>query len=280
MYIAVTGASGMLGRHAVADLLAAGHQVRALDRSMPRTWSTEFRRAEMRDLGQVCGALHGCEAVLHLAAIPTLTGHSYDEVFTTNVISTYNVLEAAALLGIKRIVTISSCSALGVAYRFHHVALQYLPVDEAHPLLPQEAYGLSKQVGEQICSAFHRRTGGAALSMRFPFIWDSQQAPDVLAHLSNDEHAAVNTLFSYIDARDAARACRLALETPGLTDEAFYVMAPETFMKEPSAALARRHFPEAEIRGDEQGHWAFHNCSRAEQLLGFSAEHRWRPDHE
>src|SRR5262245_58660236 len=91
MYIAVTGAGGMLGRHAVADLFQAGHQVRALDRTMPPTWDTEFRRAEMRDLGQVCGAFHGCDAVLHLAAIPTLTGHSYDEVFSTNVLSTYNV---------------------------------------------------------------------------------------------------------------------------------------------------------------------------------------------
>lgn len=277
MHIAVTGASGMLGRNAVDDLLRAGHTVLQIDRAAPANRAAPYRRADLRDFGQACGVLHGCDAVLHLAAIPTPTTDAYSEVFATNVLSTFNVLEVAALLGITRVVTISSCSALGVAYRFSPVPLQYLPVDEAHPLLPQDAYGLSKQVGEDICRSFHRRTGGAALSMRFPLIWDRAAYPDLLPQLADNEAGAMHTLWSFIDSRDAARACRLALEVPGLTDQSFYVTAPETFMRQPSAELARRHFPAAELRGDAQGHWSFHDCALAQQLLHFEAEFPWRP---
>ncbi len=277
MRVAVTGASGMLGRSAVKDLLAAGHEVFQLDRVVPQNQDAPYRVIDILDLGQVCGAFHGCDAVLHLAAIPTLSGQAYEVVFRTNVMGTFNVLEAAALLGIQRVVTISSCSALGVAYRFHQVDLLYVPVDEAHPLVPQDAYGLSKQVGEDLCRSFHRRTGGAAISMRFPWICDDPQWPKALEGAADNEEGSMSTLWSYIDVRDAARACRLALETPGLTDEAFYVTAPETFMRETSGDLARRHFATAEIRADPNTYWSFHDCSLAERVLGFKAEYTWRP---
>src|SRR5215211_4596047 len=103
MKIAVTGANGMLGQYAVAELLNAGYSVRPIDQVRPTQRPDDFRKADVRDLGQVCGALHGCDAVLHLAAIATLTAYSYDDVFANNVLGTFNVLEAAALLDIKRV---------------------------------------------------------------------------------------------------------------------------------------------------------------------------------
>ena len=223
------------------------------------------------------GALHGCDAVLHLAALPSPVGHPQEEVFAINVQGTFNILEAAAMLGISRLVSISSSSALGVAYSYQPVPLRYVPIDEAHPLLPQDAYGLSKQVGEDICRAFQRRTGGDAVSLRFPMIWDNYARPNDLAELAQDERAGKQTLWSYIQVDDAARACRLALETAGLGAEAFFVTAPETFMDVPSADLARKYFPGIEVRGDEKGHWSFHDCSRAARMLGFTAEHLWSP---
>lgn len=277
MRVAITGASGGLGRYAVREMLEAGHQVYSIDRTKP-TAAVPFCIVDTSDLGQVCGAFHGCDAVLHLAAIPSPTGYPPEVVFTNNVLGTFNVLEAAALLGITRVVTISSTSALGVAYGTRPVPLQYVPVDEDHPVLPQDAYGLSKQVGEDICAAFNRRTGGDAVSLRFPLIWDSAAYPNQVPELSNDEEEARHTLWSYIDSRDAARACRLALETPGLGAQAFYVMAPETFMRVPSAELARRHYPNLhEIRGDDTGHWSFHDCTRAKNAFGFEAKYLYTP---
>lgn len=272
MRIAVTGASGFLGRAVVADLRRAGHEVRGIDRRSTNGLAPDLH-ADTGDLGQMCGALHGCDGVVHLAAIPSLHGQAPDVVFTTNVLGTFNVLEAAALQGVRRVVTASSASALGWAYRYHDFAPLYFPIDEDHPLLPQDAYGLSKQVGEQICSAFHRRTGGSAISLRFPWIWDLENEAEQYSVMWRNDEAALHTLYTYVDVRDAAVACRLALETKGLTDEAFYIAAPSTFMPQPSSELAQRFFPQTEIHGDLERHWAFISSARAEQVLGFRANY-------
>lgn len=279
MRVAITGAGGTLGRYVMSEMLAARHQIYAIDRILP-VMNVPSSRIDIRDLTLVVEALRHsvCDAIIHMAAISSPIGHPPEDVFTVNALGTFNVVEAAAMLGIARVVSISSVSALGVAYATHPVVLRYVPVDEDHPLLPQDVYGLSKQVGEDICRTFHRRTGGDAVSLRFPLIWDSQANPDLLPTLSADEISARHTLWSYIDIRDAARACRLAVETHGLGAEVFYVTAPETFMRQPSAELARRHFPGLlEIRGNETGHWSFHSSRRAEQQFGFQAEHRYRP---
>ena len=94
MRVAITGASGGLGRYVVQEMLAAGHQVYALDRTLPAT-DVPSRLIDIRDLGQVCGALRDCDAVLHLAAIPSPVGHPPEEVFAINALGTFNVLEAA-----------------------------------------------------------------------------------------------------------------------------------------------------------------------------------------
>jgi nucleoside-diphosphate-sugar epimerase len=264
MHVAITGAAGRLGRRAVIEMLNAGHDVRAIDRIRPAMDLCPAHIADIRDLGQVCGVLQGCDAVLHLAAIPSPRGYPQEEVFAVNALGTFNVVEAATLLGITRVIGASSASALGVAYATRlPVPLRYVPIDEAHPLLPQDAYGLSKLVGEDIVHAYHRRTGGAALSLRFPLIWDRDAAPDLLERLAADEAEGRHTLWSYIDVRDAARACRLTLEAPDVGDDVFYVAAPRTFMARPSASLARRHFPTLErIRGDDDTNWSFHDCAR------------------
>jgi len=273
MRIAVTGASGVLGRHAVAQLLEAGHEVHAIDRARSAGRLCPSIVADVRDFAQMCRALHGCDAVLHLAALITPIGYQQDEVFAINALGTFNVLQAASLTKM-RVVYASSASALGVAYATQPFPLRYVPVDEEHPALPQDSYGLSKLVGEEICRAHFRRTGNPAVSLRLPLIWDSEGSPCLLDQLAGDERAARHTLWSYIHVRDAARACLRALEKPGLGDEVLYAAAPRTFMAEASARLARRHFPTLEeIRGDEEGHWSFHDCSRATRLLGFVAEH-------
>src|SRR3954452_21744307 len=127
MRVAITGASGSLGKYAVAEFLSAGHEVRATDRVPSLDSKVPFQRADICDLGQVIGAVHGCEAILHLAAIPAPVGFPQEQVFANNTVGTFNVLEAAYMLGISRVVTISSVSALGVAWGAHPAALRYVP---------------------------------------------------------------------------------------------------------------------------------------------------------
>lgn len=272
--IAVTGASGRLGQRTVVQLLEAGYDVRAIDRVRPPSSPCPHHTTDIRDFGQVCGALYGSDAVLHLAALPSPGEHPQEEVFAINALGVFNVLEAASILGIRRVVYASSVAALGVAYATQPVSLRYIPLDEEHPLQPQDTYGLSKLVGEEVCQAFHRRTGGTAISLRFPKIWDSQAAPDLLHEMAADERRSLRTLWSYVEIDDAARACRLGLEATGLGAETFYLSAPRTFGHLPSAVLARRFFPDiAEIRGDEHGHWSFYDTRRAERLLNWTPEH-------
>jgi len=277
MRVAVTGASGGLGRYVVADVLAAGHEVRAIDRALPDEHRCPFIMADIRNLGQMCGALAGCDAIAHLAAIPSPGGHPPGELFSVNVLGAFNVLEAARLLDIRRVVTISSAAVLGHAFAERQpVPLHYFPIDEKHALVPEDVYGLSKLVGEEICRTFHRRTGGAAVSLRFPILWNSHTQPDRLEKLAGEEQRGLFTLWGYIEVEDAARACRLALEAPHLGAEALYVAAPDTFSPVPSVTLVRRYFPAAFINnGDEQGHWSLLDCGRAERLIGFTAPARY-----
>jgi nucleoside-diphosphate-sugar epimerase len=273
MHVAVTGAGGGVGRYVIDELLSAGHTVQGIDQVVPREKRAPFLSADIRDLGQLCSAFAGCAAIVHLAAIPTVGIHTPVELFGVNVGGTFNVLEAARLLGIPRVVTISSAAVLGHAFaKRRPVPLNAFPVDEEHPLAPEDDYSLSKLVGEEICRAFHRRTGGTAVSLRFPIVWHQATEPDRLTKLAAEEQLGLFTLWGYIEVKDAARACRLALEAPDLTDEAFYVGAPETFSPIPSAALVRKYFPKATLTNpDMDGHWSLLDCRRAERLLGFTA---------
>jgi nucleoside-diphosphate-sugar epimerase len=273
MHVAVTGAGGGVGRYVIDELLSAGHTVLGIDQVAPPEKHAPFLTADIRDLGQMCAAFAGADAIIHLAAILTIGIRTPVELFAVNVGGTFNVLEAARLLGIQRVVTISSAAVLGHAFaKRRPVALNSFPINEEHPLAPEDDYSLSKLVGEEICRAFHRRTGGSAISLRFPIVWHQATDPDRLAKLAAEEQRGLFTLWGYIEVKDAARACRLALEAPNLTDEAFYIGAPETFSPIPSADLVGRHFPQAALTNpDEDGHWSLLDCRRAERLLGFTA---------
>jgi len=157
MKVAVTGGSGLAGYAVVAHLLDAGCDVISIDRAPSPSPLPEYRLVDCADLGQVVGACQGAEAIVHLAAIPRPIHHSPDQVFRTNVMATFNVFEAAAVLEIPRVVYISSMSVLGLPFSYTPIELDYLPIDEAHPKAPQDAYALSKTLGEDIALAFVRR---------------------------------------------------------------------------------------------------------------------------
>src|SRR6185312_13012772 len=142
MRVAVTGAAGRLGSATTAALLAHDHEVTAIDQTPIVIQGVRRIRADLRDLGQTYGALAGAEVVIHLAAIAAPVGLPPEVVYSTNVLSTFNVFEAAATLGIRRVVSASSVSALGFPWQHRWSEPHYLPIDEAHPLLPQDCYGL------------------------------------------------------------------------------------------------------------------------------------------
>lgn len=277
MKVAVTGGSGLAGSAVVAHLLDQGCEVISIDRVRPQTYVPEFRLANCEDLGQVVGACHGAEAIVHLAAIPRPIHHSPDQVFRTNIMATFNVFEAAAVLEIPRVVYISSMSVLGLPFSYTPIELDYLPIDEAHPKAPQDAYALSKTLGEDIALASVRRMAGAlsVISLRFPWIHTPETFQSVLRPLWDDPAGGASNLWGYIDTRDAAGACWLALEAEISGHEAFYISAANSFMKTDSASLAGEFYPKARVRSRLSGNQSLFDSAKAQAWLGYEPQFSW-----
>lgn len=274
--VLVTGSDGRIGRVTVNELLEHGYEVTAADKFPTQKWRT--KQVDFEDLGQVIGVMHGHDAVIHLAAIPTPTVHTAEVVFRNNVMSTFNVLEAATILGIKNVVLASSVSALGYAYRHREFSPLEIPIDESHPLLSQDTYGLSKMVGEELAEGFLRRTPDMSLSsMRFTLVADEPIYEMIRERREQPDDETPNGAFwTYVDVRDAAESCRLAMENERPGHEAFYISAPNIYRKEPIEILLANHYgtsvPIADhIRGDVSPI----DCSKAERLLGWKAKYNW-----
>jgi nucleoside-diphosphate-sugar epimerase len=130
---------------------------------------------DIMDFNAVREQIRGCDAIVHMAALRSpLVGPGHD-VFHINTAGTFNIFEAAAKEGIKRIVQASSINAIGCAWNTTDFTPQYLPIDEDHPLLTTDPYSLSKQHIEQIGTYFWRRDGISSVALRFPGVYRVSQ---------------------------------------------------------------------------------------------------------
>ncbi len=279
MRIAVTGARGRLGRAVVARLSEQeGVETVGIDKgTAPRDDDAPTRDADLCDLGQVYGALAGVDAVIHLGAIPAPTGLPPERVFGNNIVSQFNVFEAAATLGIRRVVSASSVSALGFPWQYRWSEPLYLPIDEEHPLLPQDCYGLSKAAGEEIAAAYCRRGAGSAASLRFSTILsDEDTYRRVLASTSADPQRAAALLWSYVDRRDAAEACVLAVTASFEGHQPLYITAADTTAERPTDELIAQWYPTVPRRpGERRAHWSLLDCTRATDTIGYQPRYTW-----
>ena len=279
MKVAVTGGAGGIGRAVVADLQAHGHEVRSVDRVPPTTaQGCPFVRADLVDLGQVYGVLAGMDAVVHLGAIPDPYGDPNEVVYGNNTLSTFNVVEAAATLGLTRVVAASSICALGMVNATRPWSPAYVPVDEEHALLPQDPYGLSKLVGEEICKAASRRTGIITVSLRFTWVVGEGHYVGAFP-MREEDLGASPELWTYVDLRDAVLAVRLALTAPLEGHDAFYIVAADTMVAgHTTASLLRRFHPtlSEEAISKVKGDAAPFSTAKAARLLQWRPRYSWR----
>jgi nucleoside-diphosphate-sugar epimerase len=190
-----------------------------------------------------------------------------------NTMGTFNVLEAAARAGVRRVVLAATDSALGFVFRRTDFDPAYVPIDEQHPLEPQDAYGLSKLVSEEICQAYHRAYGIETVRVRICRVIFPDEI-DLNASLLADPSIMAKGLWVWIDARDAARAFRLAAERPGLADEAVFAVAPDVYARHTTADLIARFYPSWSLWADKlPGRASFISGARARDLLGFVPAH-------
>ncbi len=180
MRIFFTGGSGKAGKHVAPYLAAQGHQVTNADLVPLRHPAVADLRVDLTDAGQTYSALAGLatfdeldlpeqptyDAVVHFAAVPAILLTSDATTYATNVLSTYNVLEAATRLGVRKIVFASSETTYGVCFAQGERRPVYLPVDEEHPTVPEDAYAMSKVAGEVTARSFQARTGADVYGLR------------------------------------------------------------------------------------------------------------------
>ncbi len=279
MKVVVTGGSGNIGRYVVRELLQYGHEIVSFDRVVPPEPEpgVHYRLGDHEDEGTIFELLAPAEAVVHLSAIPSPGTHANALVFRTNVMGTYNVCEAAATLGLRKIVATSSINVLGMGFRYRDFVPYYLPVDENHPDLPQDPYGLSKVVGEDIVDMAHRRTGIPAVSIRPSHVIVPENWPERLAAMEADFNAYYRGIWGYSDVRDLAVGFRLALETEDAVQGAYYIVADDAFCPMPLADSAPLIFPGTErmaahLTGTESGI----TNAKAKRDLGFQPQYSWR----
>ncbi len=280
MKVLVTGGSGKLGTFVVNDLAAHGYDVVSIDQKAPTDLpsSARFIKTDLHSIGEIANAMRGAAGIVHLGAIPNPYGVADEVVFANNTQATFAVLQAASLLGVKKAVIASSVSAYGAAWSLTPLLPRYAPVDEQHPMDNHDAYGLSKEVDERTAEMFVRRDGMQIAAMRFHWVG----APDEIAGIGPDgmteEELVGNAkiLWGYVDARDAAAACRLALEADFGGFEPFNVVAPDTQSHTPTEDLLRLYAPNTELKGKLPGTTSGYSTEKARRLLGWECQYGWR----
>jgi nucleoside-diphosphate-sugar epimerase len=271
--VVVTGGSGKVGRATVRDLLDHGYDVLSVDLAQSDDVQSEQLVADLVDHGQAIDSLKGADAVVHLAAIPAPGLKPDEHTFRVNAMSTYNVFAAAATLGLNRVVWASSETVLGLPFESEHPL--YAPIDEEHPPWPNFHYALSKLVGETMATQFNRWTGVPYHGLRFSNVME----PHDYARFPGWQDDAMLrrwNLWGYVDARDTAQACRLALETDVPGAEAFIVAAADTCMNRSSRDLMAEVYPDVELRGDIAEHETLLSIGKARRLLGYEPAFSWR----
>jgi nucleoside-diphosphate-sugar epimerase len=275
--IVVTGGSGRLGQFVIRELIAHGYRVLSLDKVVPREKLCPSWIADLREAGHLFEALRDALGIIHLGAYqaPNLAPDS--ETFGNNVTSTYNVLRAAADLGVKKVVLASSTAAFGFIYAKNLWAPKYLPLDENHPSKPQDSYGLSKFVGEQIADSIATTNKDMTIcSLRFPGVNFDLSYESFRERWRNPATRA-SGFWTYVDARDAAETCRLAFEANFHGHEVFIAAAPLNCMIQPTVDLVTNYLPAgAKIKSVAGTHWSCVDSSKAHRVLGFEPRHLWQ----
>lgn len=275
--VVVTGGSGRLGQFVLRELLEHGYQVLNLDRVAPREKLCMSWLVDLRHSGDLFEALRGAYGIVHLGAYQAPNLAPDAETLSNNVSASYNVLRAAADTNVKKVVMASSTAAFGFIYAHQLWAPEYLPLDESHPSKPQDSYGLSKVLGEQIADSIvsvHREMTVA--SLRFPGVNFDLSYESFRERWRNPQTRA-NGFWTYIDARDAAMTCRLALEAKFAGHEVFIASAPKNCMIQPTLELVQKYLPRgAKFKKVTGTHWSCVDSAKARRMLGFKPQHVWQ----
>jgi len=288
--VIVTGGSGLAGKWVVEDLVAHGYEVLNVDRVPMSKGTARTLLTDLTDAGQVFNALASSvkmrefdddiepkpiDAVVHFAAIPRIFTTTDNEVFRINVMGTYNVLDAASKLGIKKVILASSETTYGTVFAHRHRDPVYFPLDEDYPVDPMDSYATSKVINEVTAKAFHCRTGMDIYCFRIGNVLDPVDY-EKFATWNADPSLRKRITWSYIDGRDLATACRLGIEKDGLGFEVMNVAADDVSSDLPTAELIKRFYPNVPVKKAMGEFETILSNEKLKRLLGWKQAYKWR----
>lgn len=282
MKVLVTGAHGKVGRAASKALILAGHEVVETDLTRPiferkAEGTPRYLQADLTDAGQAFSVVCGVDAVVHVAAIAEPSGNPPAVVFQTNLMATFNVLEAAVRFGIKRFVNISSETVPGFFFPERPFLPNYAPVDELHPMNPQDPYALSKMFGEQLMDAAVSRSDIRCISLRPSWVQYEVNYAGNLGPQIRDSSVLSPNLWSYIDVYDLADAIVLSVESKLSGHEVFYIASPDNVGGWDFAEILKKYYGDKIVlkplsRKDASGI----SSEKAQKMLGWKPKRSWR----
>ncbi|APA88136.1 NAD(P)-dependent oxidoreductase [Paraburkholderia sprentiae WSM5005] len=290
--VIVTGGSGLAGKWVVQNLVEHGYEVMNLDRAPMAARTARTLITDITDAGQVFNALASStapgefaddlepkpiDAIVHFAAIPRIMITPDNEVYRINVMGTYNILDAASKLGIRKVIVASSETTYGMVFAHRDRSPEYFPLDEEYPVNPMDSYATSKVVNEVTAKAFHTRTGSDIYCFRIGNVLEPDDYAKFPAWLK-DPALRKRIAWSYIDGRDLANACRLAIEKDGLGFQVMNVAADDVSSDVPTAELLRRYYPGVPVRKQLGEFETLLSNEKLKRLLGWKQQHYWRDE--
>jgi len=290
MRIFFTGGSGKAGKHVVAHLAGQGHQGTNADLVPFGHPGVTDLRVDLTDAGETYSALAGLatfdeldlpeqpsyDAVVHFAAVPRILLRPDAATYAANVLSTYHVLEAATRLGIGKVVLASSETTYGICFAQGERRPHYLPLDEDHPTVPEDAYAMSKVAGEATARSFQARTGADVYALRINNVVEPHEYAELFPAFVADPSLRRRNVFAYIDTRDLSQLVQRCLETDGLGYEVFNVANADLSVAASNDEVRGRFYDDVEVRRPMGRDETFYAIDKARELLGYDPEHSWR----
>ncbi len=290
MRILFTGGSGKAGKHVVAYLVAQGHRVLNLDRVPLNHPGVGDLIADITDSGQMFNAMQSYagfdemeqgtgaqtfDAVVHFAAVPRILIAPDNETYRVNVMGTYNVIEAAVKMGIRKVIVASSETTYGVCFSDGVTDPKVLPLDEDYAIDPMDSYGMSKRVNEVTAEGFQRRSGADIYALRIGNVIEPDEYVKFPGFFA-DPGSRRRIAFSYIDARDLGQIVDLCLKKDGLGFQVFNACNDTNSVCQPNAELLARFFPNVPLSRPVEPFESLLSNRKAREMLGFQEQHNWR----
>ncbi|TNC71623.1 NAD-dependent epimerase/dehydratase family protein [Rubellimicrobium roseum] len=289
MRVFFTGGAGKAGRHAIPHLVEQGHRVTNIDLVKLNHPNVPDLRVDLTDGHQVFNAMaspaSGAEldeppapydAVVHFAAIPSMFLTADSETYRVNVLSTFNILDAATKLGIRKIIIASSETTYGVCFAQGEIRPDYIPVDEEHPTVPQDSYAMSKVCNEATARSFQARTGFDIYALRINNVIEPHEYLGHAKAWRETPEVRRRNIFAYIDARDLGHMVDRCLRTDGLGYQVFNVSNDDSSVGMPSAEVIDRFYKGVPLKRPLGEHETFYSNAKAKRLLNYAPSHGWR----